>query len=217
MSITHVFVNAKADGADTSLVRPSNWNAGHSIHDLLFDADNTYDIGAAAASRPANVFVGSSLIVSGLVTAKVGIALGTDLGQDFGAVGLAANAVYARIWRASTGNDQVINLLTNRDLIIQNNGTEVGRLTGLSNVWSFGTATGGKFVAAGTLTGGGLVGSALQVGTSGPLIYSGSGVPSISAAVKGSLYLRSDGSGTTNRIYVAKDTAGAWASLTAAS
>jgi hypothetical protein len=80
-----------------------------------------------------------------------------------------------------------------------------------------GGATGGKVIAAGTLTAGGLLGSAVQVATSGPLIYSGSGAPSISAAVKGSLYLRSDGSGTTDRIYVAKDTAGAWASLTAAS
>lgn len=30
MSITHVFVSAIADGADTSVVRPSNWNASHS-------------------------------------------------------------------------------------------------------------------------------------------------------------------------------------------
>lgn len=29
MGITHAFVSGKADGADTSLVRPSNWNAAH--------------------------------------------------------------------------------------------------------------------------------------------------------------------------------------------
>ena len=31
MSIKHAFVSAKADGADTTLVRPSNWNAAHSV------------------------------------------------------------------------------------------------------------------------------------------------------------------------------------------
>lgn len=31
MSVTHTFVSEKADGADATLVRPSNWNAGHTI------------------------------------------------------------------------------------------------------------------------------------------------------------------------------------------
>ncbi len=30
-TITHPFVSAKVDGADTSLVQPSNWNAGHTL------------------------------------------------------------------------------------------------------------------------------------------------------------------------------------------
>ena len=29
LAITHAFVSAKGDGADATLVRPSNWNAGH--------------------------------------------------------------------------------------------------------------------------------------------------------------------------------------------
>lgn len=71
-------------------------------------------------------------------------------------------------------------------------------------------------VLPGTLTGGGLLTCALQVATSGPLIYSGSGAPTISAAVKGSLYLRSDGSTTNDRIYVATNTSGTWTALTTA-
>jgi len=31
MSITHTFVNGKADGADATIVRPSDWNANHTI------------------------------------------------------------------------------------------------------------------------------------------------------------------------------------------
>jgi hypothetical protein len=30
-TITHAFVSAIADGADTTLVRPGNWNAGHTL------------------------------------------------------------------------------------------------------------------------------------------------------------------------------------------
>lgn len=31
VSLKHAFTSAKADGADTSLVRPSNWNAEHDL------------------------------------------------------------------------------------------------------------------------------------------------------------------------------------------
>lgn len=79
------------------------------------------------------------------------------------------------------------------------------------------TGGGGIVVVKGTLTAGGLLTCAVQVATSGPLIYSGSGAPSINAAVKGSLYLRTDGSSGSTRAYIATDTAGAWAAITTAS
>lgn len=79
-----------------------------------------------------------------------------------------------------------------------------------------GSSTGRTLVMAGTLTAGGLVTCGIQVGTAGPLIYSGSGAPSISAAVKGSLYLRSDGSSTSTRAYIASDNAGTWTAITTA-
>jgi hypothetical protein len=75
---------------------------------------------------------------------------------------------------------------------------------------------GGLVVVPGTLTAGGLLTCAIQVATSGPLIYSGSGAPSISAAVKGSIYLRTDGSSTSTRLYVATDTSGTWTPCTTA-
>lgn len=31
LSLTHAFVSAKSDGADATLVRPSNWNAEHNL------------------------------------------------------------------------------------------------------------------------------------------------------------------------------------------
>ena len=47
-------------------------------------------------------------------------------------------------------------------------------------------------------------------------IFFGSGAPTLSAA-KGSLYLRSDGSGVGDRIYVNTDGSTAWAAITTAS
>lgn len=74
----------------------------------------------------------------------------------------------------------------------------------------------GKEINVGTLTAGGNAANFYQIGTSGPLVYSGSGAPSISAAVKGSLYLRTDGSSTSTRAYIATDAAGAWTAITTA-
>lgn len=46
-------------------------------------------------------------------------------------------------------------------------------------------------------------------------VFVGSGAPTISAA-KGSLYLRSDGSSTSTRAYIATDSAGTWTAITTA-
>ena len=40
MAVTHKFSSAKADGADATLVRPSNWNDAHDVQDsfqIVFD------------------------------------------------------------------------------------------------------------------------------------------------------------------------------------
>lgn len=53
----------------------------------------------------------------------------------------------------------------------------------------------------------------LRLGASGPNIYTGSGAPTVSA-VKGSLYLRTDGSGTTDRAYINTNGSTTWTALT---
>ena len=85
----------------------------------------------------------------------------------------------------------------------------VGNATSLA-----GLAVYGPVVVKGALTVGGLLTSALQIAVSGPLIYSGSGAPTIAPAVQGSLYLRSDGSATNNRLYVCTGTtSGTWIAI----
>jgi hypothetical protein len=71
------------------------------------------------------------------------------------------------------------------------------------------TANGGTAIpAGGTLQTGLLVSSTANFG-----VFFGSGAPTISAA-KGSLYLRSDGSGVNDRAYIATNSSGTWTAIT---
>jgi hypothetical protein len=64
---------------------------------------------------------------------------------------------------------------------------------------------------------GGTTGLGLLIGSSGSLgVFFGSGVPTLSAG-KGSLYLRTDGSSTSTRMYVNTDGGTTWTAVTTAS
>lgn len=55
--VVHPFVNPKADGADTTITRPSDWNANHTITGLGTAATaNTTDFDAAGAAAAAQAF-----------------------------------------------------------------------------------------------------------------------------------------------------------------
>ena len=68
-----------------------------------------------------------------------------------------------------------------------------------------------------TIVAGGDPVAAFQTGTSavGPNIHTGSGAPTISAP-QGSIYLRSDGSSTTTRMYINTNGATTWTAVTTA-
>ena len=74
LSLTHTFVSAKADGGDSTLVRPSNWNAEHTIT-------------AAACS-----VLGRSANSSGAVADIAASADGQFLRRAAGAIGFGAIA-----------------------------------------------------------------------------------------------------------------------------
>jgi hypothetical protein len=85
----------------------------------------------------------------------------------------------------------------------------ISRADATINVSGSITANGGTAIpAGGTLLTGLLVSSTANFG-----VFFGSGAPSISAA-KGSLYLRSDGSGVNNRAYIATNSSGTWTAIT---
>jgi len=64
-SVTHKFTSGKADGGDTSLIRPSNWNDTHNITVDLSDTANL-----------SNTLPNSKLTNSSITIGSTGIALG---------------------------------------------------------------------------------------------------------------------------------------------
>jgi hypothetical protein len=114
------------------------WNFS-TAGNFLANTDNSFSIGAAGASRPANVFAGTSLDSAGSVKAGSGTAV-----------------------------------------------TAGGSLLGL-----------------------------LISSTAGLGVYAGSGLPTISAA-QGSLYIRTDGSSSTTRLYSNTNGTTGWTSVTTA-
>lgn len=128
---------------------------------------------------------------------------------------------------AEPGTDsQALNALansTNNKVIIQDNcdhsptdaGTNDWETHNTRNINSTLSVIGVPTVRAGTgATAGGV--NALNLGTSGVVsLLFGSGAPTNSAG-KGSLYLRTDGSGTSNRLYVNTDGSTTWTAVTTA-
>lgn len=92
VSLKHKFQSAKTDGADTSLVRPSNWNDDH---DLTLDASKL--VGRATASNGAaeEIAVGTSLSLDAATQTLRRAALTGDVtaSVDSNATTIANNAV----------------------------------------------------------------------------------------------------------------------------
>lgn len=74
---------------------------------LLFSADNTKDIGASAANRPRNLFLGSSLTAGGNVTVGSSAAVQTSAGD------LNLGAAAALYWRIQAGSGTMYPITTN--------------------------------------------------------------------------------------------------------
>jgi hypothetical protein len=94
--------------------------------------------------------------------------------------------------------------------------TPIGATTASTGAFTSVTNTGTDTARSGTAITAGGQSAFLATSTAGFGIYLGSGAPTVSAA-KGSLYLRSDGSSSSTRIYVNSDGATTWVNITTAS
>jgi len=116
--------------------------------------------------------------------------------------------------------DQVINGGTIDNTVIGGTTKAAGSFT---SVTSTGAVTGTTVSGTGTvtaisgtaITAGGLA-ALLATSTASFGVFLGSGAPTIAAA-KGSLYLRSDGSSSSTRLYVNSDGSTTWVAVTTAS
>jgi len=124
---------------------------------------------------------------------------------------------------SDSGQLDIITTSANANIVLTPNGT--GNVNTGANISVTGNITGGNLRSAGTsaiLSGtavpaGGTAGAGYRFSSVANLgVFFGSGVPTLSAA-KGSLYLRTDGSTTNNRMYVNTDGATAWTAVTTAS
>lgn len=185
---------AKIIGGATSL----------SLRNNADNADNLIITDAGAASLRSDLTILGKTFLTDGTAANPSLSFTSETGLGFYRT---AGTVHVAV-----GGADKVQFLVSQILPAADRGINLGSAANRFDVGFFSSV-----VVGSTLTAGGSLLGNVQMNVSGPLIYSGSGAPTISAAVKGSLYLRSDGTGTTDRIYVAKDTAGTWASLTSAS
>lgn len=178
-------------------------------------------ISAAAGSGVAVNAISSgtneALTISAKGTGAVNVQGATNPGLSVAGVPSAATGLKVTPAAAASGLAlATISSGTNESMTLDAKGSGTITIGGVST-GSVQLGAGAALVKVpGTLTGGGLLTCGIQVATSGPVIYSGSGAPTISAAVQGSIYLRTDGSSTSTRAYIATNTSGTWTALTTA-
>ena len=149
--------------------------------------------------------VGSNVNTSGFVTATGNVTGGNI--RSTGLITAAGNILGGNI--AVTGN---VSLTAN---VIAGNLTSGAQMIAVGNVTGGNIRTNGQVLAlsATALPAGGTAGAGYVFSSVANFgVFFGSGAPTLSAA-KGSLYLRSDGSATNNRMYVNTDGATTWTAV----
>jgi len=204
-------VRLKTTGAGNVILTTNGgdrWYVNSSGH-FLAAADNTYDIGASGATRPRNVYV------AGLADIRGSLYVGGSV--EF--IGVSAGVVTLREFATSAFNRLQFGGSTSSFPSLKRSGAEMHvRLADdsafaklisaeLSSTASLKAHVNTAIPAGGTAGAGVVVSSTSNFG-----VFFGSGAPTLSAA-KGSLYLRSDGTTTNDRMYVNTDGATAWTAV----
>jgi hypothetical protein len=214
---TTVSIYTAANNTTTSGTQRWLWDSsGH----FLAGADNTYDIGASSSSRPRDLHLARNLNGAGYLQAGAGSYIywsGRSLmaSPSNGVITLTNNAEtdFTRLQFGGT---------TSSFPAIGRNGAGIWlRLADNSNHASLecaGISAYGEVRSSARLhayfdtaiPAGGTAGVGVRVSNATNFgVFFGSGAPTLSAA-KGSLYLRSDGSGATDRFYINTDGGTTW-------
>ena len=195
-------------GANNSL----QWFINTSGH-FLAAVDNTYDIGASGANRPRSIYVGSQITVGSAInwTSKTKIngnsvdgnlVLQNNGGASFGLLQLGGETNLFPAWKRSSAamHARLADDSAYADIACASLDT-----TGRAHI-----------LLSTAIPAGGTAGVGYRFSSTANFgVFFGSGAPTLSAA-KGSLYLRSDGSGTGDRMYVNTDGSTTWTAVTTA-
>lgn len=76
IQVKHKFASGKADGADATLIQPSNWN---DTHDLTMATGTLLGRSTAGAGPAEEISIGSGLSLSGGVLSATGSGSGASL------------------------------------------------------------------------------------------------------------------------------------------
>ncbi len=176
---------------------------GTSVFKVRKDGRTDWGAGGYIAESSA-----SNLNVNGMnVNATGGIYFNPSTNANLGTTGLGFNQVFIKSAGLLTYNEDTGLSRSSAGVIAVGTGAAAS-VAGTVHALTYAAAPGTAITAGGLLTSGFRATSTANFG-----VFFGSGAPSISAA-KGSLYLRSDGSGVADRMYVATDGAGTWTAVT---
>lgn len=198
----------------------------HALYECLGDFNTAVGTSAAASvtTGARNTAIGTNAL-NALATGNDNTAIGygagitnTGSGNIFVGQGADANTGLANVTVIATGTTATASntmILGNGQTILPGAaGYDIGST---ANPWAYGIFSKALYAESGTaIPAGGTAGKGfLLSSTSNFGIFFGSGAPTLTAA-KGSLYMRSDGSGTTNRAYINTDGGTTWTALTTA-
>jgi hypothetical protein len=180
----------------------------------IFSPDNTYDIGASGATRPRSLFLGTNLTVGGQILGASGTYM--IFGSN-GRLGASGDGLFVLYDNATTGFGRLqFGGATSSFPALKRNAANLEVKLADDSAFADLTASALKSAAAThayvatAIPAGGTAGAGLLVSSTANFgVFFGSGAPTLSAA-KGSLYLRSDGSGATDRFYINTDGGTTW-------
>ena len=203
----------------------NRWQVDSSGH-FLAAVDNTLDIGASGATRPRSIYVGSNIVTGTQIQAGSFITAGngTYIGitSSFFMDSASSGVVAIKNWAGTDFNRLQFGGTTSSFPSLKRSTTALHVRLADDSAFANLAANEGDFTgrvaafSATAIPAGGTAGAGLRVSsTSNFGVFFGSGAPTLSAA-QGSLYLRSDGSSTSNRMYVNTDGSTTWTAVTTA-
>ena len=176
--------------------------------------------GGFVAGPPTITSLGGLPLTGGTVTGPISTTAGTitanapglDISQTWNNAGVVFSALKVNVTdTASTYPSYLVNLQRAGAFVFGVDSFGALSSTNTFNFAGAGTVQGNTAIPAGGTTGAGYKFST----TANFGVFFGSGAPTLSAA-KGSLYLRSDGSGVADRMYINADGGTTWTAVTTA-